>query len=425
MIIKNFDQLASTPLRRQAMEIIEAGFEAIQPDLVIRKSVVLNGDALSIQNKTFDLTQYENLYVVAFGKSSYLAAKTLEEVLGDRITQGYAIGVTTGDPLKHIEAVVGTHPRPSELNAQTARKIIELIKNANEKDLVLVAISGGGSALLTAPFKIDVETKANIGDALMNGGANIHELNIVRKHLSEIKGGRLAELAYPAKVVSMIFSDVPGNDLATIASGPTVLDPTTVDQAKTILEKYKVYNKVGLAEIELTESPKDPTHFERVDNLLILDPTSAVTAMVEKSKELGFNPRILSTTLEGDAHEVGAKLLNEVKAGEALIAAGESTVNVKGTGVGGRNLEVVLGNLKNIKPGQVLISGASDGHDHCDLAGAIGDENSVARAQEMGLDPDAYSQNSDSFNYFMKTGDGFDTGALDSNIADMFLAISS
>ncbi len=423
MVIKNIDTLATTPLRRMALEIVEAGYEAIQTDHVIQRTLSVEGNILKILNRTYDLQQFEHIYVIAFGKSSYLAAKTLETMLGDRITKGYAIGVTEGEHPEHITTIVGTHPSPSDINVRATHQIIELLRTATERDLVLAVISGGGSSLLAAPYQVDVETQGMISKALMKAGADIHELNIVRKHMSEVKGGRLAAITYPAKLVTLILSDVPGNDLSTIASGPTVMDTSTTDDARAIIDKYKILEMTDLETINFSETPKDPTVFQHVENILILDPTTAVTAMEQKAQELGFATRILSTTLEGEAHAVGKQLLNAVQPGEALIASGETTVTVFGSGIGGRNQEVVLGNLGNIKENQVLVAAASDGHDNSDYAGAIADHTTLAKAKEKGIDPQTYIDSSDSFHFFQALGEYLDTGILDSNIADMFLVL--
>lgn len=423
MIIKNFEQLATTPLRKKALEIVEAGYQAIQTDHVIATHVRLENTTLYVKEHIYNLNEYDNVYVIAFGKSSYAAAHALHNLLGEKITKGIAIGVTGGDTVGNIQTIAGTHPAPSDTNVQATARVMELLEQATAKDLILTAISGGGSSLLSAPHNMSVEEKARITTDLMKAGANIHELNYVRKHLSDIKGGRFAALAHPAKVVTLIFSDVPGNDLATIASGATVLDPSTIEDAQGIIEKYDTRARLGLETIEFTESPKDPAIFETVDNVLVLDPTSAVQAMEEKAQELGLTPRVLSTTLEGDAAEVGTMLLKEAKSGEALLASGETTVTVKGDGIGGRNQELVLTNLQNIQTGQVIISAGSDGHDHSDAAGAIGDHTSLTQAKKKGLAPNTFIQNSDSFTFFQQTGDFLDTGLLDSNIADMMVVV--
>lgn len=424
MKIRNFDQLATTPLRKQALAIIEAGYEAIGTEEVISNSVKLDGNNLQVRDKTLDLSHFENIYVVAIGKCALAASKALEKILGDKISKGYCLDIRQ-EPLTKIETFLGTHPLPSQTNIDATKKIIELLKSATENDLILTVVSGGGSALLSAPYKIDFQTKALISNELMKAGANIQELNIVRKHLSEIKGGRFAALAYPATFLSLIFSDVPGNDLSTIASGITVIDRTTISEAEAVLKKFDIYNRTKLDKIELSETPKEEKFFEKVTNLVLVDSQSALVAMSQKAKAAGFNVIIISDRLQGEAAEVGQQLLTKSVPQSTVLAAGETTVSVKGKGEGGRNQTLVLSNLANIGPNQVLISVGSDGHDHSDFAGAIGDRNSVNKAKGRGLDPQDYLSRSDSYHFFQKLGDGIDTGLLDSNISDFMLVLQS
>lgn len=252
----------------------------------------------------------------------------------------------------------------------------------------------------------------------MDSGATIQELNVVRKHLSRIKGGRLVEYVYPARVLSLILSDVTGDDLATIASGPTVKDPTTVDEARAILDKY------GLPkEIELTESPKDPKLFENVTNVILANMATAIPPMEAKAKELGFTPRVVSTAFTGDADYVGKDWLEKIKPGEALLATGETTVKVTGKGTGGRNQQLVLSSLRYLLENQVIAAVGTDGHDNTTNAGAIGDQSTLVRANKMGLDPIDFAKNHDSYTFFQKVGDGILTGDLESNFADIILCL--
>lgn len=424
MKIRNFDQLASSPLRRQALEIINAGFEAISTDQAIRRSVRVFNNQLMIKEKIYNLGNFEKVYLIAIGKCALAASKTLEDILGDRLSSGFCLDIRQ-EKLDKVESVLGTHPLPSQENVEATKKILAFLDKASDRDLVITVVSGGGSALLSAPYKIDFQTKALISNELMKAGADITELNIVRKHLSDVKGGRFAQIAHPATVVSLIFSDVPGNDLSTIASGITVMDATTVDDARKILEKYDILQRSNLLNLELTESPKDPQLFKKVANIIMLDANTVVQAMKVKAMAAGFTPRIVGVDLRGEASEVGNKLISDCQSGEALLAAGETTVHVSGNGIGGRNQTLVMSNLKNIKKGQVLISVGSDGHDHSNYAGAVGDENSSEKARSKNLDVDQYLRNSDSFNFFTTLGDGIDTGLLDSNVSDFMLVLQS
>ncbi len=422
MVIKNFAQLATTPLRRTALEIIEAGFEAIRTKDVIAQQVKLEGSLLKIKDQTFNLDLYSHLYVFGAGKGSFDAVAALEEVLKERITYGVVVDVRGGH-LKRVGTVVGTHPDPSQANVEATKLIMKMVQEAPKTSLILFVLTGGGSALLTAPFEINFRSKAKIIESLMKANADIYELNVVRKHLSLVKGGRLAQLAYPTQVAALIFSDVPGNDTSTIASGPTSLDMTTNEDAAAVLKKRGVWDQLSLEALEFSETPKDPKYFEKVKNIVLQDPSSVAFAMQDKAKKLGWPSRIYSTDLQGEAGNLGIILLSSAKKGEILLACGESTVKVTGQGVGGRNQHLVLSCLRNLKPNQVLVAAASDGHDHSDSAGAIADEHSFHRAVQVGLDPDEFLKRADSFEFFQRLGDSLQTGLLESNVSDFYLVV--
>lgn len=423
MLIKNKDLLAFTPIRDRAVNILEAGLEAIDTKKVIQNSVRIKGGFLFITDKAYELAKYRRILLVAFGKDSFVASAEIKNILGGALSDGVVLSLKRGT-IPGLKTFQCTHPNTSYNNVSATEAVIKLIKSSNEDDLLLVVISGGGSPMLTSPYKITYSDKAIIAENLLNSGANIEELNVVRKHLSEIKGGRLSALAYPATLVSLIFSDVIGNDLSTIASGPTVIDHTTTEDAQRIIEKYKILEKVSIPDLEFTESPKDRKYFQKVDNFLIMDNSVATAAMEEKARSLGYSTRIIANNIHGNSHEVGGDLLKEARKGEALIAAGETTVEVNGKGIGGRSQELVLANLKNIKENQVLISAGTDGHDHSDYAGAIGDSYTLKKAKEEKVDPEEFLKNNDSFHFFQKVGDGIETGQLESNVADLMLVIT-
>lgn len=423
MIIKNKDLLSTHPTREHALQILEAGLASIDTKTVINNFVKLKGNFLFIKEKTYDLSHYRNIYCLALGKDSFAAAQALEEMLGERLTGGVVLSLKN-EKLKKLTNYQCTHPHPSHNNVIATKKAIGFLEATREDDLVLVVISGGGSAMLTAPYKITFEEKAKVAETLMNSGANIYELNTVRKHLSEIKGGRLAELVYPSTLITLIFSDVIGNDLSTIASGPTTMDHTSIKDAEKVLEKFEVYKKTGIKELELSESPKDSKFFEKVENTLLMDNTTATESMEEKARSLGYSTRIYANNLQGNAHKVGEILLSEARTDEALIAAGETTIEIGGTGMGGRNQELVLANLAKIKEDQVLLSAASDGNDHSSFAGALGDTYTLLKAKEGKINPEDYLKNNDSYHFFEKVGDGLETGLLQSNVADVMLVLT-
>ncbi len=395
MIIKNKDLLAVNPLREYALKIVESALISIDTKAAIHRNLKLSNNFLFVKERPYELSKYRKIFLVAFGKDSFTAAKEVKKILRGKLDDGIVLSLRP-EKIDGLQTYQCTHPQPSLNNVEATKKVIDLIEKSEENDLILVIISGGGSAMLTAPYKITYQDKALIADTLMNNGANIEELNVVRKHISEIKGGRLAALAYPSTVATLIFSDVIGNDLSTIASGPTVIDHTTVDDAKEVLRKYKVLENVAFSGLDLSETPKDLKYFQKVDNFLIMDNTVATTAMEETARGLGYSIRVLANNLKGNSHEVGKKLLSQGKEGEALIAAGETTVEVIGHGIGGRNQEMVLANLKNVKEDQIMVAMSSDGHDHSDFAGAICDTYTLKKSKEMGLNIEDYLENNNS-----------------------------
>lgn len=423
MLVRNKDLLAYTPIRDRALKILNAGLEAIDTKKVITQTLRFRNNYLFIHDRAYDLSNYRNIYLVAFGKDSFVASSEIKRILGNRLSAGVVLSLKP-DKIPGLETYQCTHPNTSLNNVEATKKVIELIKQTNEDDMVLVIISGGGSAMLTAPYNLTVAEKATIVENLMDSGADIEELNIVRKHLSEIKGGRLAQLAYPSTLVTLIFSDVIGNDLSTIASGPTVMDHSTVDDAKKVLAKYNIFERISMPELELTESPKDQKFFQKVENFLIMDNSVATAAMEEEARALGYSTWVFANNLHGKADEVGKELLSKARKGEVLIAAGETTVEVNGDGIGGRSQELVLSNLSRIKENQVLISAGTDGHDHSDYAGALGDVYTLKKAKEENVNPDDFLKNNDSFHFFEKVGDGIETGQLESNVADLMLVVT-
>ncbi len=304
MIIKNFKKLAKTSERKITLEVANAGIEAIKPEKVIEKNISFKKNVLQIKNRKFDLSKIRHLYVLGMGKASYKTGKALERILGDRIKDGILIDIEDGK-LKHLKAYKGTHPLPSQKNINVSKKIVDIAKKAEKDDLIIILISGGASALFCLPHKIEVSDFKILTEELLKSGADIYEINAVRKHLSQVKGGGLAKLAYPAKVVSIVFSDVPGDDLSFIASGPTVKDKTTKKDARHVLKKYDIED-----EFEFYETPKEEKYFKNIDNILFLSSRNAIEAMEEKCKELKISCFVYSYALRGEAKIVGRKLIH-------------------------------------------------------------------------------------------------------------------
>jgi len=428
--IKNFEELATTPNRKLALQIIESGLDAIDTENVILNSLKLENNILSIQGKSFDLNKFKKIKIVGFGKSSCQAALALEKILGSRITEGAVIGLEQFST-KYIETFVGTHPRPTEENFEAGKKIYEIIKDSTEEDLVIVLVSGGGSALLCYPESEYIQG-AKLYDVFLKTGGTISEMNTIRKHLSMMKGGGLAKIAYPATVVGLIFSDVPGDDFKNVASGATYKDDTTVAE----VEKIITANNLG--KFDLIETPKEDKYFEKVHNFVLVSNKTAVEAMAKTSEELGFKVNIVSTELYDEVDKALEKIFTDVPdvgilqgrsptSGTSILAAGEPSVTVpKNAGKGGRNLHMGLEAIKMnlITDDSVFISFGSDGMDNSDAAGAIVDKETIEKAMKLGLDVNDYATRFDSYNFFEKTGDIIMTGPTGANVSDLMILLT-
>ncbi|GIW67545.1 MAG: hydroxypyruvate reductase [Candidatus Parcubacteria bacterium] len=444
MIIKNFNQLAINKERKIALAMIENGLKALNYRKVIQEKFF---------NKYLDkVKKYKNVYLIGFGKGSAQVANILKRKI--KFREIYVIDVIG----KYYR---GTHPLPSLKNYQFTKKIIERFSGQLTKnDLVIVVVCGGGSAMLVQP-KISLKQYIQINQQLLKSGANIYEMNTIRKHLDLVKGGGLAKILYPAKLISLIFSDVPGNDLSFIASGPTVKDKTTIKDALGIIKKYKLKIKKE----DLIETPKENKYFQNIKNLLVLSNLTALRTMKEKAERLGLKAKILTDNLRGDVKDVAKFLLTEIKnfKGNILLAGGETTVKVKGQGKGGRNQELVIWflkylaeetdltrnvrNYRNINnnlgqnisiysvssvrsvsvsgisvPSSILIiSINSDGWDNTPFAGAIGDKITLEKLKRLNLDVDYFLNNNNSYAFFRKVKDGIITGRLSINVSDLIL----
>ena len=421
-LIKNFEQLAVSEGRRVVLEIMEAGLTAIQPAEVLDQGLSLNGNKLVIAGQGFDLEKYDRVFLLGFGKGAAGISKIIDEKLGNKLTEGWVIDMESAQG-NRVKYSLGTHPLPSQQNVEfTKNVVLKLEGKLTEKDLVLVVICGGGSALLTLP-SCSIEELVETNRKLLGSGATISEMNAVRKKMDRVKGGGLAKILFPATVASLIFSDVPGNDLSVIASGPTILDATAAEGAN-------------------------------VHNLLMLSNLTAIQAMGRRAQELGYQVTVHSDRLQGEAREVGTKLIkliSELGKHQIIIAGGETTVTVKGNGKGGRNQELVLGallkmasqlvvgvnQLEQLRPhsgrnlsgfdsnlqGIVIASFDSDGWDNSPLAGALADENSEFKIKNLELNVDEYLKNNDAFSFFEKTGDGIETGRLPCNVSDLMIVL--
>jgi glycerate-2-kinase len=425
--IKNSEATATTPSRRAVLDIIEAGLEAIDTERIVTNAVRLDGDTLSVAGTDVPLRDIEHLYIVAIGKCSLGAAAVLESILGDRISGGIVLDVREGS-LSRIRVLRGDHPFPTERNIAATKEIIELLASAKEHDLVLFVISGGGSTLLCQPEGITANDESKLLHDLFAAGATIEEINTIRKHLSSARGGFLAKHAYPARIVSLIFSDVPGDDLSYIASGPTVRDETTTEDAKAVLEQYCRDSLASMPGLKLLETPKEKRFFERVTNVLAVSNKTALEAMAAYSSKLDFQPVIKTAELRGEARGVGESIaaeINDAPPRTVFLYGGETTVTLTDAhGAGGRNLELALAASRTIAEGKTIATVASDGRDNSDAAGAIIDIATRKRADEMDISIDAFLERHDSYEFFEQVGGRLTTGNTGSNVSDLIVALN-
>ena len=424
--IENFGTLAQNELRTDALSIAEAGFAAVDTGAAFARALRIENDELRIKDRVYPLLG-RRIFFVGVGKCANAAAEAVEQLLGERLTGGIAFDVSPaeGAPLRKIEPFVGTHPLPTEANVQATKRIVGLLSDRDESDLVIVLISGGGSTLLCLPPNaMTCTNETALWNELTSRGASIQDINTVRKHLSLARGGGLAAAAHPAEVISLIISDVPGNDLGFIASGPTVPDETSVADAEAILTRYSI---APPTDVELTETPKDRDYFKRVTNVLFLSNEDALAAMQEEAVRRGYAASVVDDRIVGEAREVGhavAEKLHDAPAKTVLLYAGESTVTLGSHyGKGGRNQEMALAALNELRSGELILPFASDGRDNTDRAGAISDEMTRAHVFAQNLSIEEHLDAHTAYDFFNATGDALITGYTGSNVSDLIIAI--
>jgi glycerate 2-kinase len=416
--IKNYDELAISKNREIALQIAEAGLDAINTESVIKKNITLSGNILRIQNSEFDLAKYKNIRVVGFGKCSCEAAFSLEEILKDKINSGAVVGLSEKIcPI--IKTFAGTHPRPSSANILPGQKIYDIANQAEEDDLIIAIVSGGGSALLCYP-ELECSQGETLYNTFLKTGNTISEINTVRKHISELKGGGLAKIAYPATVVGLIFSDVPGDKYEDVASGPTYKDVTTKEDAEKIITHY------NLGEFILNETPKEDKYFEKVHNFVLVSNKTALTAMEQKANQIGLDTIIVSSELYDEIDISIEKIFSNTKNKTVVLAAGEPRLIVtKKGGSGGRNLYLGLKAVEKIQEGSVFIPMASDGMDNSPCAGAIVDTYTRQKIKDQNIDTESHLENFDALTVFEKTKDNIMTGPTNANVSDIMILLNN
>ncbi len=439
-------------LRRDAEAIFLAAVRRVDPFDAVNRFVRRQGNSLFLgENEAtadhLDLEKFRRIFVVGGGKATAPMARALEEILGERITEGL-INVKYGfaEPLERTGIVEADHPVPDNSGVEGTRRIMEILGRAEAEDLVFSLISGGGSALLPQPAgRIRLEEKQAVTRSLLECGASIDEINAVRKHISAAKGGQMARAAEPATTINLMLSDVVGDRMDVIASGPFVPDRSTFQGARWILERYDLlqtipetireYLRQGV-EGKIPETPKagDPA-FDRVTNLIIGSNIQALLQAAEQAESLGYKPLILSSMIEGETRDVarvhaaiGREMLQTgrpIAPPACVISGGETTVTIRGKGRGGRNQEFGLAaalELAGLPPRIVLLSGGTDGNDGpTDAAGAVVDPESAEKGRKAGLDARAHLDDNDAYTYFSATGDLLMTGPTRTNVMDVRL----
>lgn len=430
-------------LRRDAKTIFRAALDAAHAGNAVRAHLSIRGGVLKAGHHRFPLQAFDRIFLIAIGKAAVEMAAVVETIVGSRLTAGMAITKHghAKSRLRKTPILEAGHPIPDAAGIQAAHQVRELLRELNARDLLIVTVSGGASALLSAPAEpITLAAKQKATDLLLRAGANIFQLNAVRKHLSFLKGGRLAALAYPATVVSLLLSDVIGDPLDVIGSGPTAPDPTTFAEAIQVLEKFKIVARTPKAVLDLlqrgargevpeTPKPGDPL-FANVYNIVAGSNALALKAAARQARALGYRPRILSSAVSGEAREVArahAAILRSAPRPVCLLAGGETTVTVKGKGKGGRNQEFALAAAIELDrlPSVLALCAGTDGTDGpTDAAGAIATGKSIARAARRGLDPAKYLANNDSYTFFSKLGDLVKTGPTGTNVMDIEILLA-
>jgi hydroxypyruvate reductase len=436
-------------MRKMAKLLFMKALSAVDPYRILKETIRIEKDRLLVRmeekpEKILDLKAFDKIFLVGTGKASNSMAQAVEEIFGDRLSKG-VITAKYGHllSLKRTKIIEAGHPIPDRNGYEGAKRIQRLLKESGSKDLVIFLLSGGGSALLPFPADgIELNEKQEVTQLLLDCGADIKEINTIRKHISRMKGGWLAKWAFPSTLIGFILSDVVGDQLDVIGSGPTVPDPSTFEEAWEILEKYDLLNEIAPSiqkhlrlgkegKVEETPKPGDVV-FERVYNSLIGSNILALREAEKEATSLGLNTLILSSSIVGETREAArfhtaiAKEVissgNPIPRPACILSGGETTVTIRGNGLGGRNQEFALAGALEISGIEkvVLLSGGTDGTDGpTDATGAVADHTTVLRAKSMGLDPKANLKNNDAYPFFQKLGDLLITGPTHTNVMDV------
>ena len=444
--------VSSSPYSWQVKGILDAALAAVDPYVAIQRIVRIDGSDLIIAEQIYNLKIFQRVILVGIGKAAFPMAVAMEEILGDRLTtgtivtkDGYAAPASgMGQKrLSRTRIIEAGHPIPDARGVVASQELSQLLQSVGNNDLVVFVISGGGSALINSPVPgVNLADLQNFTNLLLRSGANINQLNTLRKHLDLVKGGGLARLASPAVMVTLVLSDVIGDPLDIIASGPTVPDISTFQDAWSIIEELHLIDETPASirswlekgrrgEIPETLKPGDPI-FERMKQMIIANNYQAASAAANQARKYGIKALLLTSFLQGEAREVGrmmAGLARQIQAtGEpvnrpaCVVAGGETTVSVRGGGKGGRNQELALGSLQGMAglPQMMLVALATDGGDGpTEAAGAVVTGDSLDRALKMGLEPQKFLHQNDAYPFFESLGDLLRSGPTQTNVNDL------
>lgn len=426
--IKNADALARSPLRKDMLALAEAAYASIETEQVLRSSVIVSGNMLTITpphgkdpsaSREFDLSNFDRVFIVGCGKVACQAAAVLENILGSRVTGGAVVGMVA-NVCDIVSTYKGTHPLPTSANFAASSHMEKIGSEATERDLVIAIIGGGGSAMLCST-EGECDQGQRLYDAFLRSGGTIDELNLVRRHISALKGGGLAKALFPATVVGLIFSDVPGGDPKTVASGPTYKDETTIADAQKVIDRY------SLGTYELTETPKEDKYFERVTNILLVSNETALQAIGEKARALGYELIIPECDPYAPCRELVLCMEGAAKPRSAVCLGAEPRLVIPegGGGSGGRCSFTALEAFDLINEQQVFAAIASDGHDNSEAAGALVDRSTKEAQGAKGVDLAPYRAKCDSDTVLQMTDDLLMTGPVEANVSDLFILLTA
>lgn len=413
--------------------ILSAAIDAVEPGEAVSRFVKRDQNRLVCADEIFYLDQYEHVYLLAFGKAAIPMSAALVEILGDQLTRGWVVPKhIISEQDRRLIIQPGSHPLPDENSLRAGEMLLSAAASFTEKDLVFCLISGGGSALVTAPYTgVSLADMRELTRQLLACGARIDEINTLRRHLDRIKGGGLAKHIAPATLVSLILSDVVNSPLEVIASGATAPDPSSFQDVKAILDMYDLVDTIPVSILnhfeQQIETPKPGDElFARVKNILVGSNELAAQAAVQTARDFGFKTIDLGNAWQGEAREVVKTLVGKLLADDqspmCMISGGETTVTIQGSGKGGRNQELALAAIPLLAdiPNVMLVTLATDGEDGpTDAAGAVVTGETASRAQALGLDPGEYLANNDAYHFFEHLGDLLKPGPTGTNVNDL------